>query len=195
MGSPLEETAGYARKGREAKEREEAETIKAENEAREQAVREEREAKEREERAAREAMPGVYGFVSEAGGNESRAIALRLEPLIPGLPEFERVLNDTKQGVIIGSKRGGACDVTVMDDAVSKKHCSLSIIGLKGELALSVIDHSTNGIWVNGERLPVKGKRYRLRNGDKLTVKKKDLEENFGWKCDFGATVSFFSRA
>ncbi|CAE7823088.1 unnamed protein product, partial [Symbiodinium sp. KB8] len=53
---------------------------------------------------------------------------------------------------------------------------------IHGELALSVLDHSTNGSFLNGQRLPAKDKKYRIRNGDKLTLKASDIEEDYGWK-------------
>merc|ERR1712151_1312369 len=144
--------------------------------------------------AAKNAAGNVYGL--ELGKVErvsKRAIVLRLEPLKPGLPEFEKVLSEEKQSVTIGSLRGKV-DLLVSDEACSKKHCSLSICGIKGELALAVIDYSTNGTFINGEKLPEKSKRYRIRSGDKLTVKSNSLDEDFGWRADFGNTVSFFSR-
>ncbi|CAJ1449395.1 unnamed protein product, partial [Effrenium voratum] len=155
--------------------------------------------KVREKKASRsvEQLPpaSVYGF---DGGlkEESRgkAIALRLEPLKEGLPEYEKVLGEQKQAVSIGTNRGKV-DVAVRDEAVSKKHLSLSLVGIKGELALCVLDHSTNGSFLNGNRLPDKNKRYRIRSGDKLTLKSPDIEPDYGWKVDFGNTVAYFSRA
>lgn len=148
------------------------------------------------QRAAEQLPAGpVYGF---GGGfkaeSRGKAIALRLEPLKPGLPEYEKVLGEQKQTVSIGSNRGKV-DVAVRDEAVSKKHLSLSIVGIHGDLALSVVDHSTNGSFLNGHRLPEKNKRYRIRNGDKLTLKAPDIEEDCGWKVDFGNTVAYFTRA
>lgn len=137
----------------------------------------------------------VYGLeVSQGAGQAKKAIALRLEPLQPGLPQFERVLGEDRQSVTIGHMRGVA-DVVVRDEAVSKKHCVLSLIGINGELGLSIIDHSTNGTFVNGNRLPIKQKRYRVRSGDKLFVKHPELDGEFGWTLDFGNTQSFFTRA
>lgn len=136
----------------------------------------------------------VYGF--EAGlKNEAKgkAIALRLEPLKPGLPEFERVLGESRQSVLIGSNRSKV-DINVSDDVVSKKHVSLHLIGIKGELTLCIVDHSTNGSYVNGTRLPGREKRFKIRSGDKLTIKAPELDEDFGWKLDFGGTVAFFTR-
>jgi hypothetical protein len=139
---------------------------------------------------------GVYGFAgakaSEAGA--SKAIALRLEPLKPGMPHFEKVLSESKQNVLIGSHRG-VVDVLVSDECVSKKHATLALVGIHGELALSIMDTSTNGTFVNGERLQAKKKRYRIRNGDKLQIMDPTVDEEFGWKVDFGNTVAFFSRA
>jgi len=140
----------------------------------------------------------VYGFDgatledSKSGGK--KAISLRLEPLKPGLPAFERVLNEDRQSVTIGSKRGLA-DLVVVDEAVSKRHCVIALIGVRGELALSIVDHSTNGTFVNGKRVQTKGKRFRIRSGDRIEVKDASLEEGVGWKCDFGNTVSFFTRS
>jgi len=149
------------------------------------------------QRAPAEQLPpaAVYGF---DGGlkaeSRGKAIALRLEPLKAGLPEYEKVLGEQKQTVSIGSNRGKV-DVAVRDEAVSKKHLSLSIVGIHGELALCIVDHSTNGSFLNGHRLPEKNKRYRIRNGDKLTLKAPDIEEDCGWKVDFGNTVAYFTRA
>ncbi|CAK8990615.1 unnamed protein product [Durusdinium trenchii] len=157
----------------------------------------ERQAQRKVSRPATEQLPpaAVYGF---DGGmkaeSRGKAIALRLEPLKSGLPEYEKVLGEQKQTVSIGCNRGKV-DVAVRDEAVSKKHVSLSIVGIHGELALSVMDHSTNGSFLNGHRLPEKNKRYRIRNGDKLTLKAPDIEEDYGWKVDFGNTVAYFTRA
>eukprot|EP00931_Biecheleriopsis_adriatica_P116005 TRINITY_DN9171_c0_g1_i2.p1 TRINITY_DN9171_c0_g1~~TRINITY_DN9171_c0_g1_i2.p1 ORF type:complete len:263 (-),score=72.79 TRINITY_DN9171_c0_g1_i2:162-917(-) len=150
-------------------------------------------------KAGQPALPPaqVYGFDSsqrlESKGTKGKAIALRLEPLKPGLPEFEKVLGEHKQEVVIGSNRGKV-DIVVHDDVVSKKHLSLSLVGIHGELALSILDHSTNGSYLNGNRLPAKNKRFRIRSGDKLTLKAPDLDEDYGWKVDFGNTVAFFAR-
>ncbi|CAJ1378239.1 unnamed protein product [Effrenium voratum] len=105
--------------------------------------------KVREKKASRsvEQLPpaSVYGF---DGGlkEESRgkAIALRLEPLKEGLPEYEKVLGEQKQAVSIGTNRGKV-DVAVRDEAVSKKHLSLSLVGIKGELALCVLETTLAG--------------------------------------------------
>jgi len=139
---------------------------------------------------------GVYGFIQPTVVDTQRpgkAIALRLEPLKPGLPEFEKVLGEHKQSVVIGSQRGVA-DVVVVDEIVSKKHIILSLIGVHGELALSIADYSTNGTWMNGERLREKKKKYRVRSGDKILVMDPTLDDEFGWKVDFGNTVAYFSR-
>lgn len=140
----------------------------------------------------------VYGFqgqtLEDSKAGAKKAIALRLEPLKPGLPDFERVLSEDRQSVTIGSKRGSV-DLLVVDEAVSKRHCVLSLMAAHGDLALSIVDHSTNGTFVNGKRVPQKGKRFRIRSGDSFQVKDASLEEDVGWKCDFGSTVSFFTRS
>jgi hypothetical protein len=136
---------------------------------------------------------GVYGFQEKSKTPAKRAIALKLEPLGPGVPVFERVLSEERQSVTIGSNRKSV-DVLVSDDAISKMHCTIALVGINNELALSIIDNSTNGTFVNGERLREKGKRYRLRSGDKLVMKNPSVDEEYGWSCDFGNTVAFFSR-
>jgi len=138
----------------------------------------------------------VYGFDGNKladVASKGKAIALRLEPLKPEMPEFERVLGEQRQSVTIGSNRGKV-DVVVRDDVISKKHMSFGLAGINGELVLTIVDHSTNGTFVNGNRLPAKDKRFRIRNGDKLTLKKPDIDEDFGWKVDCGNTVAFFHR-
>mmetsp|Transcript_103108 Transcript_103108/g.204775 ORF Transcript_103108/g.204775 Transcript_103108/m.204775 type:complete len:260 (+) Transcript_103108:54-833(+) len=138
---------------------------------------------------------GVYGFSQgQILETKSKAIALRLEPLKTGLPEFEKVLGQASQSITIGSARGVA-DVVVRDEAVSKKHTTLALIGIHGELALAIVDNSTNGTFVNGNRLVARNKRFRIRNGDVILIKDPGLEEDYGWKLDFGNTVSFFSRS
>lgn len=117
-----------------------------------------------------------------------------MEPLKPGLPEFERVLSESRQSVVIGSNRATA-DVLVRDEAVSKKHTTLALIAVHGELALAIVDSSTNGTFVNGNRLPAKQKRFRIRPGDVLLLKDPVIDAEFGWKLDFGNTVAYFSRA
>mmetsp|Transcript_56189 Transcript_56189/g.180362 ORF Transcript_56189/g.180362 Transcript_56189/m.180362 type:complete len:249 (+) Transcript_56189:85-831(+) len=140
-------------------------------------------------------VSGVYGFAGPSTTTAgSKAIALRLEPLKQGLPEFERVLGESKQSITIGSARGTA-DVVVHDEGISKRHASLVLIGVNGELALAVVDTSTNGTFVNGKPLLAKKKRFRIRSGDVLQIKDPHLDEEFGWKLDFGNTVAYFTRA
>lgn len=136
---------------------------------------------------------GVYGLDSNKTSGAGKAIALRLEPLKPGLPEYEKVLGENKQTVLIGSQRG-VVDVLCTNEAVSKKHTSLALVGVHGELALSIMDTSTNGTYVNGKRLEAKKKRYRIRSGDLLQLVDPSIDAELGWKVDFGNTVAFFSR-
>jgi len=136
---------------------------------------------------------GVYGLDSNKCSGAGKAIALRLEPLKPGLPEYEKVLGENKQIVLIGSHRG-VVDVLCTHDAVSKKHTTLALVGVHGELALSIMDTSTNGTYINGKRLEAKKKRYRIRSGDLLQLIDPSIDAELGWKVDFGNTVAFFSR-
>merc|ERR1711957_845554 len=136
--------------------------------------------------------------MGEGGGSKAKqapkkAIALRLEPLRPGVPEFEKVMSEDRQTITVGTNKA-LVDIVVRDEIVSKKHCMLALVGIHGELALSIQDSSSNGTYVNGERLAVKQKKYRIRNGDKLELKHPDVDAGFGWKVDFGNTVAFFSR-
>lgn len=144
----------------------------------------------------RSGRAGVYGFAGAApkvAQGASKAIVLRLEPLKPGLPEFERVLGEHKQNIVIGSQRRVA-DVIVGDEAISKRHAVIELIGIKGELGLSISDHSTNGTFVNKARLQPKNKRFRIRSGDVLHLMDPSIDDEFGWKVDFGNTVAYFSR-
>mmetsp|Transcript_54487 Transcript_54487/g.129895 ORF Transcript_54487/g.129895 Transcript_54487/m.129895 type:complete len:282 (-) Transcript_54487:82-927(-) len=137
---------------------------------------------------------GVYGL--GAGRVEERAkkaIHLKMEPLKPGLPAFERTLTEEKQTLSIGGQRKFS-ELVVGGEAVSKKHCTIALVAIKGELALSITDSSTNGTWVNGQRLREKQKKYRLRSGDRLQLKSPDYEDGFGWTCEFGNTVAYFTR-
>merc|ERR1739841_209230 len=111
----------------------------------------------------------------------------------PGFPEFEKILGEQKQSVLIGAQRG-VVDVLVSGEAVSKKHTMLELVGINGELALCIIDKSTNGTYINGKRIGVKNKRFRIRSGDKLQLMDPGIDEEFGWKVDIGNTVAFFSR-
>lgn len=140
--------------------------------------------------------PGaVYGFEDgRLAETKGKAIVLRLEPLKPGLPSFEKVLSESRQIITIGSGRGTA-DVLVREEGVSKKHVSLVLISIHGELGLAIVDSSTNGTFVNGKRLPAKQKRFRIRSGDTVLIKDPGLDDEFGWKLDFGNTVVFFARA
>jgi len=135
---------------------------------------------------------GVYGFDSAASSGAGKAIALRLEPLKPGIPEYEKILGENKQSVLIGSLRG-MVDVLVTEEVVSKKHVTLSLVGVHNELALCIVDTSTNGTYINGKRIEKK-KRFRLRSGDKLQLMDPSIDDEIGWKVDFGNTVAFFSR-
>merc|ERR1712014_89352 len=97
---------------------------------------------------------------------------------------FEKVLGKSRQSITIGSQRNGV-DVVVRDEVVSKKHTVLEIVAIGSELALAVVDYSTNGTFVNGERLHTKRKRYRIHSGDSLLLKAPGIDEEFGWKVDF----------
>merc|ERR1719253_1078670 len=111
----------------------------------------------------------------------------------PGVPEFEKVLGEHKQSVLIGSQRG-VVDLVVSAEAVSKKHTTISLVGIHGELALTIVDTSTNGTYINGKRIQAKHKRFRLRSGDTLQLMDPSIDPELGWKVDFGNTVAFFSR-
>lgn len=137
----------------------------------------------------------MYGFEDgRLAETKGQAIVLRMEPLKAGLPSYEKVLSESKQSVLIGSGRGLA-DVLVREEGISKRHASLVLIAIHGELGLAIVDSSTNGTFVNGKRLPAKQKRFRIRSGDVVLVKDPGLDEELGWKLDFGNTVAFFARA
>jgi hypothetical protein len=117
------------------------------------------------------------------------ALSLKLEPLKAGLPEFETLLGKGMQQALT---IGGDCqrvDLAVADEGVSKRHVILALAGVDGGLGLSVADASTEGTWVNGERLPATMKRFRVHDGDSLCIKGPCREENFGWKLVFQEAV------
>eukprot|EP00746_Dinoflagellata_sp_MGD_P004878 gnl/MRDRNA2_/MRDRNA2_109420_c0_seq1.p1 gnl/MRDRNA2_/MRDRNA2_109420_c0~~gnl/MRDRNA2_/MRDRNA2_109420_c0_seq1.p1 ORF type:complete len:308 (-),score=85.42 gnl/MRDRNA2_/MRDRNA2_109420_c0_seq1:46-894(-) len=137
----------------------------------------------------------VYGldYSGRSQDRQKRAIMLRMEPLKPNLKEFEGVLGEERQTVTIGGNRK-VVDLFVNDEMVSKKHLVLCVIGVHNELALAVVDHSTNGTYINGKKIPQRQKRFRVRSGDKITLKDPRIEDDCGWKLDFGNTTCFFVR-
>jgi len=145
--------------------------------------------------AASESADQAVGAVAEErvtnvwNSQQNAALSLRLEPLKPGLPEFETLLGKgMQQAMTIG---GDSCrvDLAVLDEFVSKRHVVLALAGVNGGLGLSVADASIEGTWVNGERLPATMKRFRVHDGDSLCIKGPCREENFGWKLVFQEAV------
>lgn len=106
----------------------------------------------------------------EGGEKTGASIRLRLTPM-NNLRAFEVALTGTKRTVKVG--KGSENDIVVPDALVSRKHCVLSFERHSG--SLYVYDHSTNGTFLNGKRLP--GRRLGkviLMHGDELLLKNPD---------------------
>ena len=74
-------------------------------------------------------------------------------------------------------------DYRVNDDMLSRKHIKIEIKWRGTDFLCGVQDLSTNGSWLNGK--PIAKKTLSLmKDGDILTIKHKDLQEEFGWKVD-----------
>ena len=75
-----------------------------------------------------------------------------------GAPERARTLSFDAPRVVIG--RGAGCDVRLPDPSVSQHHATIRLEN--GHYAV-VDEGSTNGTYVNGERLPSRGRRKLKR--------------------------------
>lgn len=96
------------------------------------------------------------------------------------LPIFERRLTPAQPTISIGKDPSN--DVFIKDDLVSRKHCILELDAERG--GVFVIDTSTNGTFLNNERLPAQGSsKVLLSHGDDLVLKHPDHDPNreFGW--------------
>jgi len=103
----------------------------------------------------------------EGGEKNEASIRLRLTPM-SNLKAFELALTGAKRTVKVG--KGAENDIVVPDALVSRKHCVLSFERHSG--SLYVYDHSTNGTFLNGKRLPgKKSGKVILMHGDELLLK------------------------
>ncbi|CAK9441589.1 uncharacterized protein LODBEIA_P54570 [Lodderomyces beijingensis] len=79
-----------------------------------------------------------------------------------------------QQRVVIG--RSKTCDVQISGLDVSSRHCSLNLVCLPQSDSqreyMDLCDLSSNGMWVNGERMDGAGSAVVLKSGDKLTFAK-----------------------
>ncbi|KAH3684112.1 hypothetical protein WICPIJ_004908 [Wickerhamomyces pijperi] len=75
-----------------------------------------------------------------------------------------------KQQIILGRSR--SCGVVLPYTDISSKHCELNPIynDIRGRYYVNIIDLSTNGTFVNGDR--VTSKNYLLKNGDTVSLAK-----------------------
>lgn len=71
--------------------------------------------------------------------------------------------------IIIG--RSSSCDIRIAGSDVSSKHCQLTISVSNDQEYLHIKDLSSNGVYVNDEKLG-KGSKVLLRSGDKITFAK-----------------------
>lgn len=72
-------------------------------------------------------------------------------------------------GIIIG--RLLLCDLKINGSDVSSRHCRMVILYSDGKEYVTVVDMLLNGLFVNGEKLGLNGKRV-LQSGDKLEFAK-----------------------
>ncbi|CCH42671.1 DNA damage response protein kinase DUN1 [Wickerhamomyces ciferrii] len=111
-----------------------------------------------------------------------------------------------QKAIKIGRSRGN--DIRIIGDDISGVHCELLLVWNEAiqSYYLNIIDHSTNGTFVNGSR--ISGKSILLKNGDKVNFAKtgayvfrykKDEESNGENKENKNVTknnqkVSFFDE-
>ncbi|KAK6456917.1 kinase-like domain-containing protein [Scheffersomyces xylosifermentans] len=74
-------------------------------------------------------------------------------------------------GIIIG--RSSTCDVKITGDDVSSKHCQLTLTANENQREyLYIIDLSSNGLYINDEKLGKGPPGVLLRSGDKIAFAK-----------------------
>eukprot|EP01083_Nonionella_stella_P141392 435541_1 len=78
----------------------------------------------------------------------------------PALVHLTKIIRLSGNEIVIGRKKG-RCDIVLYNKKISSKHVSVS----KKDEAIFVTDCSTNGSWLNDERLK-KGEPHRIENGD-----------------------------
>eukprot|EP00746_Dinoflagellata_sp_MGD_P155734 gnl/MRDRNA2_/MRDRNA2_85535_c0_seq2.p1 gnl/MRDRNA2_/MRDRNA2_85535_c0~~gnl/MRDRNA2_/MRDRNA2_85535_c0_seq2.p1 ORF type:complete len:434 (-),score=66.98 gnl/MRDRNA2_/MRDRNA2_85535_c0_seq2:372-1673(-) len=108
------------------------------------------------------------------------AVSVRLSPMST-LPSFEKQLTVSNTMLTIGKEKSGN-DVFILDGTMSRQHCIIELDMSRG--AVYIIDTSTNGTFLNGERLPAKASaKVLLSHGDELLLKDQSQDPNgeFGW--------------
>ncbi|CAN3501307.1 DNA damage response protein kinase Dun1p [Diutina catenulata] len=73
------------------------------------------------------------------------------------------------EGIVVG--RSSSCDIKLTGNDISSRHAQFSLSFRDGHEIITVRDTSSNGLYVNGERLGNQGKAV-LKSGDKLDFAK-----------------------
>lgn len=107
------------------------------------------------------------------------AVLVRLSPM-GVLPSIQKRLNESTTQLTIGKEKTN--DLVIPDPHVSRQHCLIEFDITKG--AVYIIDMSTNGSFLNNNRLPTKmSGKVILSHADDLVIKdqEKDPAREFGW--------------
>eukprot|EP00927_Polykrikos_kofoidii_P050267 TRINITY_DN44182_c0_g1_i1.p1 TRINITY_DN44182_c0_g1~~TRINITY_DN44182_c0_g1_i1.p1 ORF type:complete len:307 (+),score=50.80 TRINITY_DN44182_c0_g1_i1:155-1075(+) len=105
-------------------------------------------------------------------------VRVRLAPMGIGLQFVEKALSSRSKTLSIGKHKSN--DVSIIDTVVSRNHCVLELDTKRG--AVYVVDHSTNGTFLNGKRLPQKKHgKVVLSHGDELLLKGANRDPEFGY--------------
>lgn len=114
------------------------------------------------------------------------SVRIRFSPMTTSLRQAVVGLNSRKPQLTIGS--GSTSDMVLQGKLLSRAHAEVEFFPDKG--AVYVVDVSTNGTFLNGERLPPKGSgKVFVSHGDELVfpnrvdgkTKGDDITENFGY--------------
>lgn len=161
-------------------------------------------------RALKEVNPAVSAELSEAvdhalvlnGKNRTQSAAELVAPLstylgtpkmpyakrpdtqglpyikVAGLP-LSRAWNIPPNRIVVIGRSGGLADIVpTMDGKVSKRHCELFCDSI--EKCFYLVDHSTNGTYIGGQRLE-KGKAYVLLPGGRFSLGNHICDLEVGW--------------
>lgn len=105
-------------------------------------------------------------------------VRVRLAPMGISLQPVEKALSSRSRTLTIGKDKSN--DVVIIDSCISRQHCVLELDNARG--AVYVVDHSTNGTFLNGKRLPQKKHgKVVLSHGDELLLKGVNRDPEFGY--------------
>ncbi|KAJ1659211.1 serine/threonine protein kinase [Dispira simplex] len=110
------------------------------------------------------------GLTVTSASKDVWGVLLSLSPEYPTVQLIKRTnQTDTKRGYLLGRHR--ECDIQFQHPQVSNRHCLISTIHTEGIETPYIEDLSTNGTFINGERLG-RHQQHQLHDGDviKLTM-------------------------